>query len=317
MERVLDPARIEAFGERELARVRLPERWQTFSRRAARLRQLAASERAGEGGAIGDYLRLMAVLADAQQSALATLTATRPNAEALRLARTHDMPPAHAAGFTRQPSWRTILEKLCSSVLESGELPAEVQDTCERLRRTSSASLEALEAQADALLAGRVVELDPAAAPFLMGALQVYWVGLATQFTAEEVKPLQVHGVCPVCGSLPVASVVRVDKGSCGNRYLHCSLCATEWHMVRITCSYCQETKDLTYHSIEGGSPAVRAESCGSCRGYRKIFYQEKDSAVEPIADDLASLALDVLLGLEGYHRLSGNPLLWLKLAAP
>jgi FdhE protein len=314
MERVLDPARIEAFGERELARVRLPERGQTFSRRAARLRQLAASERAGEGGAIGDYLRLMAVLADAQQSALASVTAARPNADALRLARTRGTPPAHAAGLARETSWRDVLGEICSSVLESGALPVAVREICEQLREDPPVSLEA---HADALLAGRVEDLDAAAAPFLMSALQVYWLDLATRFTAQEVKPLEVHGVCPVCGTLPVASVVRVDKSSCGNRYLHCALCATEWHMVRITCSYCQETESLTYYSIEGGSPAARAESCGSCRGYRKIFYQEKDPAVEPVADDLASVALDVLLGMEGYHRLSGNPLLWLKLAAP
>jgi hypothetical protein len=49
------------------------------------------------------------------------------------------------------------------------------------------------------------------------------------------------------------------------------------------------------------------------CRvaGLRKIFYQEKDSDVEPVADDLASLALDLLLGEAGFHRASGNPLLW------
>jgi FdhE protein len=218
MERVLDPARIEAFAGRAIAPIRLPDRRQAFSRRGARLRQLSASERAGEGGAIGDYLRLMAVLADAQQSALSTLTAARPNPETSRLARTHGMPPAHAAGLKREASWRGVLGELCSSVLESGELPAAVRETCERLRGASAAPLEA---QADALLGGRVVELDLAAAPLIMGALQVYWLGLATQFATEEIKPLDIHGVCPVCGSLPVASVVRVDKGSCGNSYLH------------------------------------------------------------------------------------------------
>jgi FdhE protein len=29
------------------------------------------------------------------------------------------------------------------------------------------------------------------------------------------------------------------------------------------------------------------------------------------VADDVASVALDVLLGEQGYHRASGNPLLW------
>jgi FdhE protein len=51
--------------------------------------------------------------------------------------------------------------------------------------------------------------------------------------------------------------------------------------------------------------------ACDSCRCYRKIFYQEKDMGVELGADDLASLALDLLMSEAGYHRASGNPLLW------
>ena len=80
---------------------------------------------------------------------------------------------------------------------------------------------------------------------------------------------------------------------------------------MRVTCSHCQDTKGIVYQSIEGGSEAIRAECCGTCRAYRKIFYQEKDVGVEPVADDLASLALDLLLSEAGYHRASGNPLLW------
>jgi FdhE protein len=168
-----------------------------------------------------------------------------------------------------------------------------------------------IEAQADALLTVQSAEIDAATAPFVMSALQVYWVHLASRFVAADICQLDVPGVCPVCGTLPVASIVRADKDSQGYRYLHCALCATEWHMVRVTCSHCQATKGISYDSIEGGSEAVRAESCEACRTYRKIFYQEKDMGVEPVADDLASLALDLLLTEEGYHRASGNPLLW------
>ncbi len=32
---------------------------------------------------------------------------------------------------------------------------------------------------------------------------------------------------------------------------------------------------------------------------------------MEPVADDLASLALDLLMGEAGYARSSGNPMLW------
>ena len=105
--------------------------------------------------------------------------------------------------------------------------------------------------------------------------------------------------------------MVRVDAESQGYRYLHCALCATEWHMVRVTCTQCQNTENIGYHSIEGSSGAIRAESCDRCHTYRKILYQEKDADVEPVADDLASLALDLLMADAGYHRGSGNPLLW------
>ena len=57
MQRVLDPAQIEAFAQRTIPRIRLPDPASIFSRRAARLRKLS------EGHAVGDYLRLMAALA--------------------------------------------------------------------------------------------------------------------------------------------------------------------------------------------------------------------------------------------------------------
>jgi FdhE protein len=117
--------------------------------------------------------------------------------------------------------------------------------------------------------------------------------------------------VCPVCGTLPVASIIRTEQPYQGYRFLHCALCATEWHMVRVTCSQCQATKDMGYHSVEGGTDAVRAESCETCHTYRKILYREKDAAVDPVADDVATLALDLLMAQAGYHRGSGNPLLW------
>lgn len=308
MQRVLDPAQIEAFAHRDIPRIRVPDREDVFAKRARRLRELARSESRGHGRTIGDYLRLMDVVADAQQAAVTNLAISRPSAEEIAQARMHRMPLVHAVGLRRDPCWRGIVGQLCDAVLRSPEFPAGVRDTCARLRDSRA---QEIEAQADALLTLQSAEIDAAAAPFVMSALQVYWVHLASQFAAADVSQLDVPGVCPVCGTLPVASIVRADKDSQGYRYLHCALCATEWHMVRVTCSHCQATKGISYDSIESGSEAVRAESCEACRTYRKIFYQEKDMGVEPVADDLASLALDLLLTEEGYHRASGNPLLW------
>lgn len=302
VQRILQPGQIEAFAQRAIPRIRLPDRSTVFAARARRLHQLS------EGHTIGDYLRLMAALAAAQQTALANLEVAKPNPRQIEQARTHRMPLVHAAGWPRADRWRDVLAQLCDAVSGLPGFPASVSEVCTRLRRSPP---DEIEAQADALLAMRTTGIDGAAAPFVMAALQVYWVDLASRFAVDEVAELDVPGVCPMCGTLPIASVVRIDKAYQGYRYLHCALCATDWHMVRVKCSHCYATKDIAYLMLEGGGDAVRAESCGSCRTYRKILYQEKDANVEPVADDLASLALDLLLSEEGYHRGSGNPLLW------
>jgi FdhE protein len=218
------------------------------------------------------------------------------------------MPVIHASSWPRARYWREVVTQLCGAVAAAREAPAGVRATCERLQ---SAAAQELETQADALLGGRAEAVEVGGAPFLMGALQVHWVALAGQLPPERVTQLEVPGLCPVCGTLPVASIVRADARSEGYRFLHCALCACEWHLVRVTCSHCQGTANIAYHSIEGDSGAVRAESCDRCHTYRKILYQEKDTNVDPVADDLASLALDLLMSEAGYHRGSGNPLLW------
>jgi FdhE protein len=301
MQRILDPTQIEAFAERSIPRVRLCDPGSVFGARARRLRALA------EGHALGDYLRLMGALAEAQQAAIGSFEGL--NRVHVELAHAHRMPLIQASGWERDGRWRSVLKALCTSVAEvSSAFPPAVAAVCQRVRAFSDA---AAECQADLLLSVRDEGVDAPAAPFVMAALQVYWTAMASSLTLGDVKQLDVPGVCPVCGTLPVASVVRTDKQFNGYRYLHCALCATEWHMVRIVCTQCGNNEGITYHTIEGGPDAVRAESCGKCHTYRKILYLEKDVDAEPVADDLASIALDLLMTEEGYHRGSGSPLLW------
>ena len=250
----------------------------------------------------------MAAVAEAQATALATLDPKLPGAAELERSRTHRMPPIQAGGWPREPAWRALAGQLSEQVAAAADLPDSARQELSQVRNLPP---EWFEGQADALLAGRREEIEMAAAPFVMAALQTWWVALASRLTEEVVPVLEVPGVCPACGTLPVASIVRADKRSQGYRYLHCALCATEWHLVRVTCSHCLSTEGIAQHSIEGGPEAIRAESCDRCHTYRKILYQEKDVSVEPVADDLASLALDLLMGEAGYHRGSTNPLLW------
>jgi FdhE protein len=306
MPRILEPGQIEALAHEAFPRVRLPERSGPFAARALRLRQLAAQGAIGH--AIGDYLRLMAALAEAQAATLATLDPSLPTLAELERARTHRMPSIEARGWPREPAWRMLAAQLSDQVAATADIPESARH---ELSEVSALPPEWLEAQADAILADRRGEIELAAAPFVMAALQTWWVALASRLTEEVVPALEVPGVCPTCGTLPVASIVRADRRSQGYRYLHCALCATEWHLVRVRCSHCQSTEGIAQHSIETGPEAIRAESCERCHTYRKILYQEKDVSVEPVADDLASLALDLLMGEAGYHRGSTNPLLW------
>jgi len=305
LQRILPRGEIESLDHNHIVRVRLPERATVFATRAARLRQLA------EGSPVADYLRLMALVVDAQHALLADCQVPSADASRVSLAQAHGMPPLQAIGWKRDPLWTDLLRRLARRVEAAEGVPAEAVEVCQALRRGLDEQPEAIEALADALLEERDADVDSAAAPFVMAALQVYWTDLANRFDDKQLPVVSPFGVCPVCGSLPVASVVRVGGQLEGYRYLCCALCSTEWHMVRVTCTHCESTEKVAYHTIEGGSEAVRAESCDDCHTYRKIFYQEKDLYVEPVADDLASLMLDVLMGEAGYSRASGNPLLW------
>ncbi len=313
-QRILEPGEIETLAQASIPRMRLPDRALIFARRAARLRKLAVD------AALGDYLHFLAALVDGQHAALSHLSAPLPAQAHIERSREHGMPPIHASTWPRAHEWRTTLESLCAALAAGSDFPAGVREGISMIRGATSAWIET---QATSVLDAQNDTIDARVAPLVTAALQVHWVALTTHFTADEVPTIDVPGVCPLCGTLPVASIVYAQSPYQGYRYLHCALCATEWHMVRVQCTQCGAAgKSIGYHSLESktadkapskdGGPAVRAETCEQCHGYRKILYQERDTGVEPVADDVASLALDLLLGEQGYHRASGNPLLWM-----
>src|SRR5690606_11992564 len=303
MRRVLERGQIEAGAERP-PRIRLPDPARLFAARAARFRALARE--GAIGSSIADYLHLMAALADAQHAAL----------DAIGPSMLH-LDEGSVDGGTRLPSvvgpyapiFRDVLGLLVRALAVRGDLP---RSTREALERLENASANALERYADALLARRDDQIDPATAPFVMAALQVPYAAAAAGLSPSDVESRIGAGEgCPACGTLPGASVVREDAISRGQRHPHCPVCPTGLHLLRITCSHCRSVQGLSYLSLDGGPDAIRAECCDRCKSYRKILYQETDADVDPVADDLASLTLDVLLADEGYHRASGHPLLW------
>lgn len=282
-----------ATPDGDLPKLHLPPR-DNFRQRAARLRALA------EGHAIGDYLRFLADLAAAQDRALVQLrNVEMPSPEALARCREHGLPPLGAGTLKRDPAWRAVLTQLLADMEPS--LATEAARTT--VTRLAKMDAEALERLADLMLAQNHAQIDRAAAPFVAAALQVYWQHMAASLGPEAFAPLETHSACPCCGSAPVASVVRIGAEDQGLRYLTCSLCSAQWHVVRVKCAFCETTQDISYYGIEGGSAAIKAERCESCQSYLKILYMDKDPNVEATADDVASLALDVLMAEAGVGR--------------
>jgi FdhE protein len=210
-----------------------------------------------------------------------------------------------ALGWARDPVWRQALDLIL------GRLATEEAASL-AVRELGIASPERIEQIAEHLLAGEFETEHPAQAPLVAAALQVYWNALASQLDASLFRPGgQATGLCPACGSAPVASLVRIGGAEQGLRYLHCSLCDTEWHLPRVQCSNCSNTTDLAYLAIEGGGEVVKAEACDTCHSYLKQVYMTKAPEADPVADDLATLALDMLMAERDYLR-SGPNLLFI-----
>ena len=257
-----------------------------FARRAARFEALAT------GHAAGDYLALLARVATAQRVAAEVRGAAPaqvvPGARPLELAG----PP---------PGWHQALGLLLSG-LSGVAVPPPAQAALERLARLSGPDLDGL---AGRLLAGRPARLDLPVAVFAGAALQVAYTGLAASLPRASVA--RVEEGCPVCGASPTAGLVLGDDKL---RYLVCGLCATSWHHTRVQCVLCHSGQAITYLAVEGDQGPARAEACEACQAYLKLFYVEKGPLLEPLADDVATVALDLMVGERGYRRLGLNPYL-------
>jgi FdhE protein len=282
-------------------RVVLPVRSALFSERASRFETLAASH------PMADFLRTMGAIAHAQQDALVARRSQPVADAALAASRDYGMPPLSAQSHERSAQWRDDLRDIAQAMKShAGGSVRSALDTLSALDTT------ALEALADRVLAGNTLDDDAALVPFVGAALQVYFTRLAATLDPATVEHCDVPGICPVCASRPVGSVVRIGGEQANLRYLVCSLCTTEWNLARIQCSACDTDKGVHYLAAtqqeqKPTDAATRAEACDECKSYLKIFYQEKDPGVEAYADDLATLALDLLVDEQGFARSGPN----------
>ncbi len=305
-------------GVGEIASLQRPTAKLPYTQRSSRLQALA------EGHAMADYLLWAADLVSAQQTTAQALPL--PEAESLYLGTVlqhSKKAPLHSAQWKRSVHWQTLLDQFLVQLTEQPRMhTSAVQKALQSLQ---SADAEQREMWADALLTAlRGEELsdagalpEPGIAQLLWCALSMYWRQLSSQLPASGQAEIgDLNHLCPVCGHVPTGSLIQ-GGAQAGLRYLQCSLCECQWHVVRATCTNCDSTGALDYWCLESEKAPIKAESCNGCKTYLKAFYQQLDHQLELVADDLGSLALDAEMEEKELARSGVNPLMLPALDVP
>jgi FdhE protein len=279
---------------------RLPDPLAMFFSRSQRLKALA------DGHTLRPYLLFLAELSDVQHRLQAGLPDPElPAADALARSRQHRMPPLDRVLFTSGATFGAVWHRL-TAMADGIAMPDAARLALARVK-TGTESDQA--AMTSAVLSNAMPVEALAEHVFVAAALQVHFARLAARLDAGALVPVG-DGACPACGGPHVSSIVVGWSGAQSARFCACSLCGTLWNYPRVRCTLCGSTKGIAYQEIAGGPATVKAETCESCRGYVKILHQHKDPMLDPIADDVATLALDLLLGNLGYRRGAIDPFL-------
>ncbi|TXL79447.1 formate dehydrogenase accessory protein FdhE [Vineibacter terrae] len=272
----------------------LPDAATLFESRAERLAALAP------GHALEPYLRFLTAIARAQHGAVGQLPAgTLPGKDHIAFCHARELPVLDRLAWKRDASFVAGARAIATE-LTGTAMPEPAAQALAAFAGRDDASLEAL---ADRVLREEHQDGEVAEVLFAGAALELHFACMAALLDPADLAPVEPRSLCPVCGSLAIASVVEAAHGRQGARFLCCSLCQTRWNYTRIQCAHCVSTKGIAYQNIEGGSKAVRAETCNECRTYTKILYLEEDADIDPVADDLASLPLDILVSEAGWAR--------------
>lgn len=271
-----------------------------YFRRAKRLRELAKDH------PFSEYMEFAANLVDIQLSLLESKPIANYSEKITACVEsTQGDKPLSGKHFQRTDEWRELL----AEIIERFKPYANdtILATLDWLEKASVSELESL---ANHLLNEEYEQVPADKAVFIWAALSLYWVQLTQQLPRNTRAEVGHKHLCPVCDSAPVTSVIHFGEAQ-GLRYLHCSLCESEWHVVRSKCTNCDESGKLDYWSLDSVEAAVKSESCGDCHSYLKVLYQDKDFNVEPVADDLASIFLDSEMEQKGFSRSALNPFLF------
>lgn len=275
----------------------LPDPSTLFAERAMRFRTLAIDHQ------LKGYLTFLAGIADAQAAILQKLPAVSlPEQDELSRAFEFGMAPIARATLPIEEAALKTLDLLLEA-LKLVEMPDKAMAALEGVIASDETERRAMIANvlADSLPVEEIAEHI-----YVASAMQVHFARLAALLPADKLTPVS-DGACPSCGGAPVASSVVGWEGSQSARFVVCGTCATRWHVVRVKCVSCSSTKGIHYAHLQGTADTLKAECCDSCKSYLKILYNITDPALDPVADDVASAGLDLLVKEQDFRRAGFN----------
>jgi FdhE protein len=280
--------------------IRPPDPPTLFQSRAKRFHALATASD------LGPYLNFLGGLSEIQHAIQAGLPAADgPSAETCARAREFGLPPLDRHRFTADAAYEETARRLIAAA-EALVMPDQARQALSRVSAMDAGGLLTL---ARAVLDDAVPADALAEHLFVAAALQVHFSRLAATLDGASLVPVGT-GACPACGSAPASTLIVGAPGAAGARYCACSLCQTQWNNVRAACVVCGSTDAVSYQEIGGGDGTIKAENCGKCGCYVKVLHQHKNAVLDAIADDVASLGLDLMTRETGARRGAINPFL-------
>lgn len=293
-----DPSVIGGVPEAPL--VFLPDPVTLFQNRKKRFAFLA------ETSELAPYLKFLADLSGLQARLCLSLPPVSPPLEeAMRQAAAGAMPPINRVALINDAALGLTLD----AVLE-GAVALDMPEPARlALAAVTAAELEDRHWMFDNILSDIVPEDSVAPHLFVAAAVQVHLARLSAQLDPARLVRIST-GVCPACGGKPVSSSVTSTPDIDNVRYASCAGCATQWNEVRVKCLCCGSTKGISYNSAQTHEATVKAETCRECSSWVKIFYQMKNPSLDPVADDIGTLGLDMMMKDTQFRRAGFNPFL-------
>lgn len=280
----------------------IPPEKNVFEQRGQRFAQLAA------GHEWKNYLEFLSHLSDAQHKALLQLSSSALP----KLLPSIEQAPASIHHIALPDCWREVLFQIIEYCLPFS--PEGTQKIIHKIQKSTPAQLNNWATTLRKQEIHTLTTEEKSIYVFFQASFQVVWTFIAHHMPEASVQKQAQQSFCPCCATEAVGSVIKIGNDLANFRYLQCPNCNGQWNAVRAKCTFCESTKLITLQGIaeqeKGALHGTRAETCDDCHGYRKLYFLRDEQFADVIADDLASLVLDILIGEEGYQRGGANPFL-------